>query len=90
MHHASRRSALDPFSISPGQSRTSEAVATTQYPLRLSPTIVNKCVVVSDSRRLSEGMERPSDSSLSDTTAFRTLAGLVSFYDSSEMGAGLP
>ena len=52
----------------------SNAVATAQYPL--SPTLVTKCVVASNSRRLSEGMETPDfrQVALRHYTAFRTLA----------------
>jgi hypothetical protein len=67
----------------------SEAVATAQYPL--SPTVVKKCVVASNSRRLSEGMETPDfrQVALQHYTAFRTLAEAhwSAFVMSVEMGA---
>jgi len=52
----------------------SEAVATAQY-LRF-PTVVKKCVVASNSRHISGGMETPSfrQVALQHYTAFRTLA----------------
>jgi hypothetical protein len=62
------------FYLVPVTRELSEAVATGQYPL--SPTVVKKCVVASNSRRLSEGMESPDfrQISLRHYTAFRTLA----------------
>ncbi|KAF8346555.1 hypothetical protein F5887DRAFT_1061156 [Amanita rubescens] len=52
----------------------SEAVVLSQYPL--SPTMVKKCVVASNSRRPGEGMETPDfrQVSLQHYTAFRKLA----------------
>jgi hypothetical protein len=52
------------FYLVPVTRELSEAVATAQYPL--SPTIVKKCLVAFNSRRLREGMETPDfDNSLS-------------------------
>jgi hypothetical protein len=62
------------FYLVPVTQELSEAVATAQYPLR--PTTVRKCVVTSNSRRLSEGMETPEfrQLALRHFAAFRTLA----------------
>jgi hypothetical protein len=62
------------FYLVPVTRDLSEAVVTAQYPL--SSTIVKKCVVRSNSRRLSEGMETPDfrQIALQHYTAFRTLA----------------
>jgi len=62
------------FYLVPVTRELSEAVATGQY--LLSPTVVKKCVVVSNSRNLSEGMETPDfrQVALQHYTAFRTLA----------------
>jgi hypothetical protein len=62
------------FYLVPVTRELSEAVATAQYPL--SSTVVKKCVVASNSRRLSEGMETPDfrQVALRHYTAFRTLA----------------
>jgi hypothetical protein len=62
------------FYLVPVTRELSEAVATEQYPC--SPTAVKKCVVASNSSRLSEGMETPSfrQVALQHYTAFRTLA----------------
>lgn len=62
------------FYLVPVTRELSEAVATAQCPL--SPTVVKKCVVASNSGRLSEGMETPDfrQLALRHYTAFRTLA----------------
>jgi hypothetical protein len=62
------------FYVVPVTRELSEAVATAQYPL--SPTVVKKCVVASNSGRLSEGVETPNFQQLAlrHYTAFRTLA----------------
>jgi len=62
------------FYLVPVTRELSEAVATAQYPL--CSTVVKKCVVASNSRRLSEGMETPDfrQVALQHYTAFRTLA----------------
>jgi hypothetical protein len=62
------------FYLVPVTRELSDAVAEAQYPS--SPTVVKKCVVASNSRRLSEGMETPSfrQVALQHYTAFRTLA----------------
>jgi hypothetical protein len=58
----------------PVTAELSDAVAKGQYPQ--STTVVQKCVVASNSRRLSEGMETPDfrQLALQHYTAFRTLA----------------
>ena len=62
------------FYLVPVTRELSQAVATAQYPL--SSTVVKKCVVTSNSRRLSEGMESPDfrQVAIQHFTAFRTLA----------------
>lgn len=62
------------FYLVPVTRELSEAVATVEYPL--SPTMVKKCVVASNSRSLSEGMDTPDfrQLALRHYTAFRTLA----------------
>ena len=62
------------FYLVPVTRELSDAVATAQYPL--SPTSVKKCAVLSNSCRLSEGMENPDfrQLALRHLTAFRTLA----------------
>jgi hypothetical protein len=77
------------FYLVPVTRELNEAVATGQYPL--TPTIVKKCVVASNSRRLSEGMESPDfrQLALRHYTAFRTLAEAhwSAFMIPVEMGA---
>jgi hypothetical protein len=77
------------FYLVPVTRELSEAVATAQYPR--SPTIVKKCVVASNSRRLSEGMETPDfrQLALRHHAAFRTLAEAhwSAFMIPTEMGA---
>jgi hypothetical protein len=77
------------FYLVPVTRELSEAVATAQY--LLSPTMVKKCVVASNSRRLSEGMETPDfrQVALRHYTAFRTLAEAhwSAFMIPVEMGA---
>jgi hypothetical protein len=62
------------FYLVPVTQELSQAVATDRYPF--SPTVVDKCVVVIDSSRLSEGMEDPDFRrvALMHYSAFRTLA----------------
>lgn len=62
------------FYLVPVTRELSEAVITAQYPV--SPTLVKRCVVVSKSRRLSEGMESLDfrQVALQHYAAFRTLA----------------
>jgi hypothetical protein len=62
------------FYLVPVTRELSDAVAAGQYPP--SSTVVKKCVVASNSRRLSEGMETPDfrQVALQHYTAFRTLA----------------
>jgi hypothetical protein len=62
------------FYLVPVTQGLSQAVATAQYPPY--PTLVRKCVVASNSRRLSEGMEAVSfrQIALQHYTAFRNLA----------------
>jgi hypothetical protein len=62
------------FYLIPVTRELSEAVATAQYPL--SPTMIMKCVVASNSGRLSEDMETPDfrQLALRHYTAFRNLA----------------
>jgi hypothetical protein len=77
------------FYLVPVTRELSDAVATAQYPH--TPTVVKKCVVASNSRRLSEGMETPSfrQVALQHYTAFRTLAEAhwSDFMIPAEMGA---
>ena len=77
------------FYLVPVTRELSEAVASAQYPL--SSTVVKKCVVASNSRRLSEGMESPDfrQVALQHYTAFRTLAEAhwSAFMIPSDMGA---
>ncbi|KAF8224599.1 hypothetical protein L208DRAFT_1409990 [Tricholoma matsutake] len=77
------------FYLVPVTRELSEAVATAQFPLSL--TLVKKCVVASNSRRLSEGMETPGfrQLALRHYTAFRTLAEAhwSAFMIPMEMGA---
>lgn len=62
------------FYLVPVTRKLSEAVAAAQHPS--PPTVVKKCVVTSNSYRLSEGMETPDFRQLAlwHFTAFRTLA----------------
>ena len=77
------------FYLVPITRELSEAVATAQCPL--SPTVVKKCVVVSNSRHLSEGMETLDfrQVALQHFTAFHTLAEAhwSTFMIPVEMGA---
>lgn len=77
------------FYLVPVTRELSEAVATAQYPLSL--TVAKKCVVISNSRRLSEGMETTGfrQVALRHYTAFRTLAEAhwSAFMVPSDMGA---
>ena len=86
LFHASPWPALDP---SPVTQELSQAVATAQYPT--NPTVVKKCVVASNSHRLSEGMEIVDfrQVALQHYTAFRTLAEShwSVFIFATEMGA---
>jgi hypothetical protein len=77
------------FYLVPVTQGLSQAVATAQYPT--NPTVVKKCVVASNSCRLSEGMETVDfrQVALQHYTAFRTLAEShwSAFIFPKEMGA---
>lgn len=74
------------FYLVPVTQGLSQAVATAQYPT--NPTVVKKCVVASNSGRLSEGMETVDfrQVAIQHYTAFRTLAESA-FIFLNEMGA---
>lgn len=81
------------FDLVPVTRELNGAVATGQYPLRVSPTIVTRCVVALNSHPLSEGMETPDFRQLAllHYTAFLTLADAnwLAFVSRPDCDAGL-